>query len=154
VVEERARRMFRPGARLLTLPRVSHDAGPFDGACAGPGALDGADLEAAGRSLAAELRPGAPVLLCIARRRPAGGRLGLREAQTQLGPHFAWSDSFGLGVFLPGEAREGWARRHPQAFGILAALERVVRRWPVVRGLGEYSVLEGARRADRARDRL
>ena len=34
------------GGRVLILPRVSDEPGPFDGAYAGPGALDGADLEA------------------------------------------------------------------------------------------------------------
>ena len=154
VLEERVRRLIPPGGRLLVLPRVSDEAGPFDGAYAGPGALDGADLEAVGRALAAALRPGAPVLVCIKRRRPGTGRLGLREARARLGPGFAWSASFGLGVLLPGEARGDWARRHPQAFGMLAALESVVRRWPVVRGLGEYAALEGSRRSDRSPDTI
>jgi hypothetical protein len=35
---------------------------------------------------------------------------------------------------------------HPQAFGLLAALERAVRRWPGLRQLGDLSVLEGRRR--------
>jgi len=61
--------------------------------------------------------------------------------------------SFGLGVLVPGEAREEWARRHPQGFGMLAALESVVRRWPIVRAHGEYVALEGSRSA-RAPDTL
>lgn len=155
VVEERARRLFPPGGRMLLLPRVSSEtAAPFDGAYAGPGALDDADLEALGRTLAAALRPGAPVLLCITRRRSGAGRVGLREARARLGPGFAWSAAFGLGVLVPGEPREEWARRHPQAFGILAALESVVRRWPVFRALGDYAVLEGSRRADGRPDTL
>jgi hypothetical protein len=154
VLEERARRFFPPGGRVLVLPRVSDEPGPFDGAYAGPGALDGADLEAVGRALAAALRPGAPVLLCVTRRRTGTGRPALRDARARLGPGFTWSASFGLGVLFPGEAREEWARRHPQAFGILAALESVVRRWPVVRALGEYVALEGSRRSDRAPDTL
>jgi hypothetical protein len=32
------------------------------------------------------------------------------------------------------------------AFGLLAALEGVVRTWPVLRGLGDHLVLEGVRR--------
>jgi hypothetical protein len=152
VVEERARRLFPPGGRILILPSASSEAAaPFDAAYAAPGALDGADLEALGRSLAAALRPGAPVLLCVKRRRSGAGRAGLREARVRLGPGFAWSASFGLGVLLPGPE---WARRHPQAFGILAALESVVRRRPVFRALGDYAALEGSRRADRAPDTL
>jgi len=49
-------------------------------------------------------------------------------------------------VLMPGEPRQDWVRRHPQAFGALAALEGVVRRWPVLRGLGDYAALMGARR--------
>jgi hypothetical protein len=154
VLDERARRLFPPGGRVLVLPRASDDAGPFDGAYAAPGALDGAELEIAGRSLAAALRPGAPVLVCIARRRAGTAAIGIREAQARLGPAFTWSAGFGLGVLLPGEARTAWAGRYPQAFGLLAALESVVRGWPVVRGLGEHAVLEGWRRAERAPDTL
>jgi hypothetical protein len=145
VVEGRARRLFPPGGRILVLPRVSGEAAAFDGAYAGPGALDGADLDAVGRALAAALRPGAPVLLCV-RRRPGTGRLALRDARARLGRGVAWSAGFGLGVLVPGESGDEWARRHPQVFGILAALEGIVRRWPVLRGLGDYAVLEGSRR--------
>jgi hypothetical protein len=145
VVEERARRLFPSAGRILVLPQMSGEVGAFDGAYAGPGALDGADLDAVGRTLAAALRPGAPVLLCVTRR-SGTGRLALRDARARLGPGVAWSASFGLGVLAPGEAGEEWARRHPQAFGILAALESIVRRWPVLRGLGDYAALEGSRR--------
>jgi hypothetical protein len=37
-------------------------------------------------------------------------------------------------------------RGHPQAFGALAALEGLVRRWPMLRGLGRYAAIEGVRR--------
>ena len=104
-------------------------------------------LVAVGGAVAAALRPGAPVLICIPRGRPGTRRLGLREARARLGPGFAWRASFGLGVLFPGEAREEWARGHPQVFGMLAALERVVRRWPMVRARGEYVALEGSRSA-------
>jgi len=147
VLDERARRLFAPGGRVMVLPRMLDEPGPFDGAFAGPGALDDADLETLGRAVAAALRPGAPVLICIPRGRPGTGRLGPREARARLGPGFAWSASFGLGVLVPGEAREEWARRHPQGFGMLAALESVVRRWPIVRAHGEYVALEGSRSA-------
>jgi hypothetical protein len=35
---------------------------------------------------------------------------------------------------------------HPQAFGVLAALEGCLRGWPLLRDLGDHYVLEGARR--------
>jgi hypothetical protein len=49
-------------------------------------------------------------------------------------------------VLVPGPAQGQWAADHPQTFGVLAALERGVRRWPGLRELGDLSVLEGRRR--------
>src|SRR4029077_1092598 len=68
------------------------------------------------------------------------------EARSALGAAFEWTDSYALGVLLPGPDQEGWAADHPQAFGLLAALERAMRRWPGLRQLGDLSVLEGRRR--------
>jgi hypothetical protein len=147
VLEERARRLFPPGARVLDLANgVVETGAAFDAAYAGPGVLDGHDLGASGRALAAALRPGAPVLLCLRLRRPAGTGPGLRAARARLGPDFVWRGGFALAVLMPGEPRQDWVRRHPQAFGALAALEGVLRRWPVLRGLGDYAALEGSRR--------
>ena len=145
VLEERARRLFPPGARVLDLASGAVEAGAtFDAAYAGPGALDDRDLGASGRTLAAALRPGSPVLLCLSRRRSGG--TGLGEARARLGPDLVWRGVFALAVLMPGEPRQVWVRRHPQAFAALAALEGVVRRWPVLRGLGDYAALEGTRR--------
>jgi hypothetical protein len=147
VLEERARTLFPPRSRVLDIPREAAEPGAlFDGAYAAPGALDGVDLQALGRALAAALRPGAPVLLCLRLRPPGAQSPGPRESQDHLGPAFVWHRVFGLGILVPGEARQEWVRRHPQAFGVLAALEGVVRRWPLLRGAGDYAVLEGARR--------
>jgi hypothetical protein len=147
VLEERARRLFPPGSRILEVDREPAEPGAlFDGAYARPGALDDRDLEPLGRALAAALRPGAPVLLCLRRQRSRAERPGPREARARLGPDFVWRGAFALGVLVPGEPRQEWVRRHPQAFGVLAALEGVVRRWPLVRALGDYSAIEGARR--------
>jgi hypothetical protein len=147
VLAERARRSFPPGARVLDFSDGAVEAGAtFDAAYAAPGAWDGRDLGVSGRTLAAALRPGSPVLLCLTRRRPEGRPLGLREAGQRLGSDFTWRGGFGLGVLIPGESRQEWARGHPQAFGLLAALESVVRRWPLLRGLGDYIAIEGSRR--------
>jgi hypothetical protein len=116
----------------------------FEGAFAGPGVLDRKDLGTVGRALAAALRPGAPVIVCVPRTGAQG--VGLLEVRASLGPEFTWSGAFALGLVVPREARQDWVRRHPQAFGILAAVEGVVRRWPLLRAAGEYLVLEGARR--------
>jgi SAM-dependent methyltransferase len=139
------------GSRARFEVRMPHalrlEDGVFDGAFAGPGALERAELPALGRALAAALRDEAPVLLSVAAPRPAAARYGARAAdQRRLGPAFTWSRGFGLGVFVPAPARDGWAPRHPHAFAVLAALESVVREWPVLRDLGGHLVLEGARR--------
>ena len=146
---------------------------PFDGACATSGSLDGADLAGLAPSLAAALRPGAAVILTLLgpwplpalvrrtltgageRRRghepllrrvprpPAYPTLG--EVRRALGPSFQWTDAYALGVLLPDAAQEAWVRDHPQGFAALAMMERVVRRWPGVRQLGDRLVLEGRR---------
>lgn len=143
-VEERARALFAPGGRVLELSGpVPNTGARFDGACSFPGALDGVDLDALGRALAATLGSGAPVLLCLPGR---GGGDDPREARLRLGREFAWTRSAALGVLLPDPSRAEWARRHPQAFGLLAALERAVRGWPLVRWQGAYAIVEGHRR--------
>ena len=116
----------------------------LDGAFAGPGALEGAELTAVGRALAVALRPGAPVLLCVGPRRAE--RIRLREARARLGPDLVWRSAFALGVIVPDESAQEWVRGHPQAFGVLAAVEGLVRRWPLLRARGEFTVIEGARR--------
>lgn len=136
----------------------------FDGAYAGLGGLDEADLPAVGAALAAAVRPGGSVLLslrgprplpAVVRRtltgvgEPRRGRIAyppLDEARAALGAPFLWTDAYALGALLPGPEHERWAREHPQTFAFLAALERAVRRWPALRQLGEHVVLEGRRR--------
>jgi SAM-dependent methyltransferase len=135
--------------------------GRFDGAYASSG-LDGADLSALGSALAVALRPGAPVLLSLRGPRPLPGTLRraltglgeprpacptLAQARRALGPALRWTDAYALGVLLPAPENGAWAAEHAQAFGILAALERAVRHWPLLRQLGDRAVLEG-RRAD------
>jgi hypothetical protein len=116
----------------------------LDGAFAGPGVLDKEDLRALGRALAPALLSGAPVILCVPR--TGANRVGLHEARASLGPEFAWSGASALGLFVPRESQQDWVRRHPQAFGVLAAAEGLVRRWPLLRAAGDHLVLEGARR--------
>jgi hypothetical protein len=133
---------------------------PWDGACAGPATLDGADLGELGAALAGCLRPGARVLLCLPGRLPLPALLqrALRarrrwrrgytvgDAAWALGPAFAWHASCALGVLVPGAAQREWIAEHPQAFAALAALEEPLRSWPLLRALGEYTVLDGRRR--------
>ena len=146
----------------------------FDGAYSNFGALNCADLVRVGEGLTRALRPNAPVLLSLMGRWPlpatlqraltgrgaprqgstprvAGVALPVRyprisEIQASLGPAFAWTGRAALGVLVPGPEHAAWAASHPQSFGLLAALEGCVRRWPLLRGLGDHVVLEGVRR--------
>jgi hypothetical protein len=121
--------------------------GTFDAALAGFDALDWTDLPGVGRALAAVLRPDAPVTLALPAPRPAAARYGAREdAERRLGPEFAWTRGFGLGIFLPSRTSDAWPERHPHAFAALAALESLVRERPLWRNLGAYLVLTGTRR--------
>jgi hypothetical protein len=165
VLDERRRALFPPGLRVLEVKggEVAPAAadGPLDAAWAGPGALDGAPLASLGRRLALALRPGSPVLLCVGNARPLPVLLAraltgqgrrppaspsLREVREALGPAFEWRRASALGVFLPAPGEAAWAAANPQLFGLLAAAERLVRDWPVLRGLGTLAVLEGVRR--------
>jgi hypothetical protein len=160
---EEARVLGARGVRLIEVEGAMVTGalvGGCDGAYATLGALEDVDLRALAPALAAALRPGAALVLTMAgpsplpaflrrtltglgaprRRRPT-----LAEAQRALGGSFVWTDVYALGVLLPGPEHDAWAADHPQAFGLLAALERVVRRWRGLRGRGEYVVLEGRR---------
>jgi SAM-dependent methyltransferase len=135
----------------------------FDGAYSTSGALSSADLPRTGAALAAALRPGAAVVIsllgpwplpAVIRRTLTGmgdSRRGracptLAQARAALGAGLDWTDAYALGVLVPGSDQERWVADHPQAFGMLAALERAVRRWPGLRQLGDYTVLEGRRK--------
>ena len=150
---------------------LAASGGRFDGASVSLGALGLADLRAVGAAVAAALRPGAWVVVSMpgpwplpavirrmltgvgVERRSRAARFGEAppalatpaEARTALGAAFEITDSYALGVVLPGPAQEQWAADHPQVFGLLAALERTVRRWPGLRQLGDLSVFEGRR---------
>jgi SAM-dependent methyltransferase len=145
--------------------------GRFDGAFSNFGALNCADLPAVGRGLVSLLRPASPVALCVIGPRPFPGlvqqaltgrparaaearlagrpvpsrALSSRELREGLGPGFSWHSCVALGVLVPAPAQEDWARRNPVAFGLLAAAERLVRGWPVVREGGDHLLVLGAR---------
>lgn len=163
VMQARLDALLPPGSRVLrvgTGEAVSASGGGFDGAyvCI----PEDSDLSVVGAAIAGAVRPGAPVVIrlpgpwplpaVIERTLTGVGERRSRtlptpsEARAELGPAFEWTDSYALGVLVPGSAHDGWARDHPQAFGLLAALERAVRRWPGLRQLGDENVLEGRRR--------
>jgi hypothetical protein len=162
------------GVRVVALDRLEGLAAAgsgFDGAYSTSGALDGADLRAVGTALSGALRPGSAVLLSLLGPWPLPGLLRrlltgmgerrrahavvalprvpryptMAETRRALGPMFTWTDAYSLGVLLPDPARESWVGEHPQAFAMLAMIERTVRRWPGLRELGDQLVLEGRR---------
>jgi SAM-dependent methyltransferase len=145
----------------------------WDGAYSNFGALNCADLAAVGHRLRGLLRAGAPVLFCLMGRAPlpavverafrgrgarradgdvnVGGRPvavrypSLSDIREALGPAFRWTRTSALGVCVPGPGHARWVEAHPQTFGTLAMVERVLRAAPVLRGLGDHVVLEGVR---------
>lgn len=160
-------------AEVRAAEDVSSAGSGFDGAYSDFGPLNCATLGTVGEGLARALRSGAPVLVSAMGRWPLPGLvarslaltgrprsesprvggasvparyLGPAELREALGPAFAWRDAFALGVLTPGPPQAGWIARHPLAFGALAAVERVVRRWPGLRSLGDHVVVEGIRR--------
>lgn len=164
ILDERRIALFPPRARVLDVGRDG-TGGPGGAAFAGPDTVARLGPEEVGRRVREWLPAGAPFLLAVSGARPLpaiferaltaagdwrprsaaarshGG--GLRDA---FGPGLEWRGGFALGVLLPGRARAAWAAAHPLAFGLLAVGEELVRRWPIVRALGEITVLEGVRR--------
>jgi hypothetical protein len=166
VVEARLAALFGRGDRVLRVAGVDAEkmisaGGGFDGAFVDLGVPSGVSLSAVGAAMAAALRPGAAIVVrlpgrwplpAVIRRtltaigEPRPGHPTLAEARAALGSEFDWTDAYALGVLVPGPDQGRWAEEHPQSLGLLAALERGVRRWPGLRALGELSVLEGRRR--------
>jgi SAM-dependent methyltransferase len=145
----------------------------WDGACSNFGVLNCADVSAVGRRLARLLRRGAPVVFSVMGRSPLPATVyralrggGARRADGEvpvggvpvpvrypriadlceaLGAAFRWERFLGLGVCVPDPGRRAWVEAHPQAFGMLAMAERLVRGFPVLRTLGDHVVIEGVR---------
>jgi SAM-dependent methyltransferase len=161
--------------RLETL--VAESAGPLDGAFSNFGGLNCvADLPRAAQSLAALLKPGARVVLCVmgplvpwewlwfvARGQPGKAlrRLTPRGVawhgvtvrypspstlRRAFAASFAARRVGGLGVLLPPTYAEGWARRHPGLVERLDRWERRIEGWPLVTWLGDHYLLELERR--------
>jgi SAM-dependent methyltransferase len=68
------------------------------------------------------------------------------EIRRALEPAFRISRIEALGCCVPGPQYDGFARRSPIAFGLLAILEACVRRLPVIRSLGDHTLIEAVRR--------
>ncbi len=137
VLRERREALFPAAARVLEVGE-EEPVGAWGAAFAGPeiaGRLGPAEV---GRRLRSALPVGAPFLVAFPGARP-------RPLRRALGPGLDWRGTFALGVLMPGRARGAWAAAHPQAFGLLAVAEEVVRRWPLFRAGGDVTVLEGVR---------
>jgi SAM-dependent methyltransferase len=161
--------------RLDDLVAESH--GPLAGAFSSFGGLNCvADLTRAAASLAALLKPGGRVVLCVMGPLVpwewawflARGQAG--KALRRLAPRgVAWRGSTvrypsigvlrrafaagftvrragGLGVLVPPTYAEGWARRHPRLVERLDRWERRIEDWPVVPWFGDHYLLELERR--------
>ncbi len=164
VLHERQMEVFPAGARVLDLEQGEPER-PCGAAFVAPDTVARLGLAEVGHRLRRWLPAGAVVLLGFPGARPlpalleralrasgvglkgdAEPPLTVREVRTALGPGLEWRAIFALGVLLPGRDRGRWAAAHPQAFGVLAAAEELVRGWPLLRVSGEITVLEGVRR--------
>lgn len=151
--------------------------GPYDGALSDFGGLNCvADLGAAARGLAARLRPGAPVLLCLmgptvpwewfwylAQRQPRkafrrlapggvvwrGRRIrypAIGRTRRSFAPWFRVRRRSALGAFLPPTYAEDWAARHPRLLAWLDRIERRLETAPLLASLADHYLLELERR--------
>jgi SAM-dependent methyltransferase len=150
--------------------------GPFDGALSNFGGLNCvADLGAVVDGLAACVRPGGTVVLCImgpvvpwewlwflvhGQPRAAFRRFArvtwwrgmpirypaVRTVRRALAPSFTVERVWALGALIPPSYVEGWARRHRRTLARLADVERRIERWPGVAQLADHYVLEVVRR--------
>jgi SAM-dependent methyltransferase len=151
--------------------------GTLDGAYSSFGGLNCvADLAATAGALAALLKPGAPVVLCVmgalvpwewvwflghgqpgkaARRLAPGGARwrgvtvrypSIRRTRAAFAQHFRTRRIGGLGVLLPPTYAAGWARRHPRLVERLDRWERRIEQWPVVPHLSDHYLIELERR--------
>lgn len=151
--------------------------GSMDGAFSNFGGLNCvADLPHAARALAALLKPGARVVLCVmgplvpwewawfaahgqpgkAFRRLVGRGTEWRGATVRypsigamrraFAPGFAVRRVGGLGVLVPPTYAEQWARRHPRFVERLDRWERRIESWPIVPSFGDHYLLELERR--------
>jgi hypothetical protein len=153
-------------------PSPDDEPGPFDAAWIAPANVDQIDVAELGRWVASVLRPEAPVVCSIPgcwplpalleralrgtgdmprpdRARVNGGRAPcapLASWREAFGPEFSWHLVRAVGVLLPSRPALSSAEEKALLLGWLAAVEHVVGSWPILRGLGERTLLEGVRR--------
>ncbi|HUL01645.1 MAG TPA: class I SAM-dependent methyltransferase [Gemmatimonadales bacterium] len=156
---------------------LGHPPAPLDGAFSNFGGLNCVtDLHRAAAALAALLKPGARVVLCVmgplvpwewawfaAHGQPAKALRRLapsganwrgvkvrypspRALRRAFAPHFAPHRTGPLGVLLPPTYAEPWARRHPGLVAWLDRCERHVETWSPLAWLGDHYLVELERR--------
>jgi len=164
--------------RPLAIDELGTLSETFDGAFSNFGGLNCvADLAGVARGLAARLRPGAPLLLCVmgpyvpwewlhllVRCRPSEAFRRLRRGGTQwrgltvrypsirrlrqdFAPGFRLTRVSAVGALLPTTELGGWARRHPRLLSSLARLERRFDTLPPLPWLADHYLAELERTA-------
>lgn len=164
--------------RTLAIEDLGTLAGPFDGAFSSFGGLNCvADLSRAARDLAALLRPGAPLLLCVMgplvpwewlgfllrgrpsqafrRLRPGGVSWrgitvrypSIRTLRRAFAPSFRLTRVSAVGALLPPTDWEEWTRRHPRLLAALARWERRFETVPPLPWLADHYLAELERAA-------
>jgi SAM-dependent methyltransferase len=69
----------------------------------------------------------------------------LRQVRDAFHPWFALRSVQAVGLFVPPSYLEPWAQSHPRLVGFLARMDRIVARWPALRGTGDHVLLEFVR---------
>jgi SAM-dependent methyltransferase len=74
----------------------------------------------------------------------------VREIAKAFAPHFSLRSATGVGIFVPPSYLESWMQRSPRVLAMLAAVDRIVCRLPVLRSLGDHVLLHFVRNAENA----
>jgi hypothetical protein len=184
MVEETRRKVAAAGVgepvevRRLASEHLGTLSGTFDGAFSSFGGLNCVeDLAPVAQALAARLRPGAALLLCVmgplvpwewihflARGRPRAAFRRLRRGGAEwrgitvrypsirrlcraFAPAFGLTRLSAVGVLLPPTELEGWTRRHPRLLASLARWERRLETLPPLPWLADHYLAELERTA-------
>ncbi len=153
-LEPLRRELCPAGGRALVVSggmgaQPSAAAGSCDAAWIELESLEGIDPAALASGVARALRPGGR-LVCVVpgalRVRQGGGarRVGFADWRRAFEPSIEWRRSRAFGLLVPPGA--AWPQLHPLTLGLLALGEHVIRRWPMLRALGDWVVHEGVRR--------
>lgn len=144
----------------------------FDAIYSGFGAMNCVPLEAWPGALSKLLRPGGQAFFVLMGRRPfpeflSSGRKAWKKRgeptakvaarsitvtypgpsaiEKALLPAFAVERTETLGALVPGPAFADWPRRHPEIFGLVAVLERLVARRRFLCGFSDHFLIELSR---------